>query len=257
VSFPALPLFFAVAGRPVILLGSGEAAAAKRRLLTRAGAQILGEDAEASLAIVALDDESEALAAIARLKERGVLVNAVDRPEHCDFTLPAIVDRNPVVVAIGTGGVSAGLAAALRQRLEALLPATIGALAEALFAARGAIRDEYPDAAARRRALAQALGPGGYLDPLGADPQVGLWLSVNRQHDEEPPALVRIALTSSDPDDLTLRQARALAQADRVYHAATIPSAILDRARADAIRIVSDASPVTREPGLTIWMEWA
>lgn len=256
-TYPALPLFFAVAGRPVILLGAGAAAAAKRRLLTRAGAQVLGEDAEASLAIVALDDESEALAAIARLKERGILVNAVDRPGLCDFTLPAIVDRAPVVIAIGTGGVSAGLAAALRQRLEALLPATIGSLAEALFAARGAIRDEYPDGGDRRRALAAAMAPGGSLDPLGTDPQVGLWLSANRAHDAAPPALIRIALTSPDPDDLTLRQARALASADRVYHMADVPPALLDRARADAARIVSEASPVTPGTGLTVWMEWA
>lgn len=255
-TFPALPLFFAVAGRPVILLGTGEAAAAKRRLLDRAGAQVLGEDAEARLAIVALDDESEALAAITRLKERGILVNAVDRPEHCDFTLPAIVDRNPVVIAIGTGGVSAGLAAALRQRLEALLPATLGGLAKALFAARGAIRDEYPDSQARRRALAEAMAPGGALDPLRSDPDVGLWLSANRLHDAQP-ALLRIALTSAEPDDLTLRQARALAGADRVYHVATAPAAILDRARADAVRIVSDGPPVATEAGLTIWMEWA
>jgi siroheme synthase (precorrin-2 oxidase/ferrochelatase) len=120
VTLHSLPLFVRLAGRPVILLGEGEAADAKRRLLDRAGATVVGEDATAALAIVAIDDEGEALAAVARLKARGLLVNAVDRPEHCDFTTPAIVDRAPVLVAIGTGGVSAGLAAALRQRLEAL-----------------------------------------------------------------------------------------------------------------------------------------
>ncbi len=94
----SLPLFVRLAGRPVILLGEGEAADAKRRLLERAGAIIVGEDAAASLAIVAIDDEGEALAAVARLKARGLLVNAVDRPEHCDFTTPAIIDRAPVLI---------------------------------------------------------------------------------------------------------------------------------------------------------------
>ena len=141
----SLPLFVRLAGRPVILLGEGEAADAKRRLLDRAGADVVGEDAAASLAIVAIDDEDEALAAVARLKARGILVNAVDRSALCDFTLPAIVDRAPVLIAIGTSGVSAGLAAALRQRLEALIPADLGKLALALQAARGALRKRWPD----------------------------------------------------------------------------------------------------------------
>jgi uroporphyrin-III C-methyltransferase/precorrin-2 dehydrogenase/sirohydrochlorin ferrochelatase len=233
VTLHSLPLFVRLAGRPVILLGEGEAADAKRRLLERTGATIVGEDAAASLAIVAIDDESEALAAVARLKARGLLVNAVDRPEHCDFTTPAIVDRAPVLIAIGTGGVSAGLAAALRQRLEALLPAGLGQLAERLQAARPALRRRYPDGGERRRALGAAMAAGAPLDPLGGDGDVDGWLA-----SDQPRAVghVRIVLTSPDPDDLTLRQARLLANADRVLHHPSVPTAILDRARADAVR---------------------
>ena len=251
----SLPLFVRMAGRPVILLGDGEAAAAKRRLLERAGAEIVGEMAEAALAIVAIEDEAEALAAVARLKARGMLVNAVDRPEHCDFTLPAIIDRSPVIVAIGTGGASAGLAAALRQRLEALLPATLGPLTERLHALRGAIRLAFPTLDDRRRALGAAFAEGGALDPLTAQPDaVGTWLAT-----PEVPQyrLIALRLRSSDPDDLTLKEARALALADRVYHAATVPPAILDRARADALRIAADSPPTAGEAGLTVWMEWA
>ena len=247
----SLPLFVRLAGRPVILLGEGEAADAKRRLLDRAGAIVIGEDAAAALAIVALDDEAEALAAVARLKARGILVNAVDRPDHCDFTLPAIVDRDPVLVAIGTGGVSAGLAAALRQRLEALLPASLGTLAKGLHAGRETLRARCPDGGERRRAIAAALAPAGPLDPL-EERDVAAWLT-----DPQAPAdatLVRIALTSSDPDDLTLRQARLLASADRVFHAADVPRAILDRARADAARIAGEP---TGEPGLSIRLDMA
>ncbi|MFM8541810.1 MAG: bifunctional precorrin-2 dehydrogenase/sirohydrochlorin ferrochelatase, partial [Chakrabartia sp.] len=125
----SLPIFVRLRDRPVILLGDGEAADAKRRLLERAQAQIIGEDGQAALAIVAIEDDAEAEAAIARLKARGILVNAVDRAAACDFTLPAIVDRDPVIIAIGTGGASAGLAKALRQRLEAMIPAGLGAVA--------------------------------------------------------------------------------------------------------------------------------
>lgn len=245
----SLPLFVRLAGRPVILLGEGEAADAKRRLLDRAGAAVVGEDADAALAIVAIDDEGEAQAAVARLKARGLLVNAVDRPALCDFTLPAIVDRAPVIVAIGTGGVSAGLAAALRQRLEQLLPAGLGRLAERLHAARGTLRARYPDGAERRRAIAAMLAPGGVADPLGAGDAGAI---------TDAPAMaagvVEVALRSPDPDDLTLREARALANADRVVHAADVPAAILDRARADAERLPLPADP---GPGLTVIVRMA
>ncbi len=253
VSLHSLPLFVRLAGRPVILLGEGEAADAKRRLLDRAGAQVVTDEAAvAALAIVAIDDEAEALAAVARLKARGVLVNAVDRSEHCDFTLPAIVDREPVLIAIGTGGASAGLAAALRQRLEALVPADLGGLANALQKARGAMRARFPDGGARRRALADALAPGGVLDPLGPSRDVAGWLNGGAVQDG---TLVRMSLASPDPDDLTLRQARALASADRVYHRVDVPPAILDRARADAARIACDAAPSGTGPGLVVDVE--
>ena len=256
-SWPGLPLLLRVAGRPVMLLGAGEAAEAKRRLLERAGAVLVGEDAAAALAVVAIEDEDAALAAVARLKARGLLVNAVDRPEHCDFTLPAIVDRAPVLVAVMTGGASAGLAAALRQRIEVLLPGTVGHLADALFAARGAIRAAYPDAGERRRALGAALAPRGDLDPLAPDADVARWLDSDRRRDADPCELVRIVLTSPDPDDLTLRQARWLAQADRVYAPAAVPAAVLERARADAVRIVCARPPDVLEPGLSVSVEMA
>ena len=102
----SLPIFVKLEGRPVILVGEGEAAQAKRRLLERAGAAVIDESADAVLAIVAVEDDAEARAAVTRLKARGVLVNATDRLDLCDFTLPAIIDRDPVLLAIGTGGAS-------------------------------------------------------------------------------------------------------------------------------------------------------
>ncbi|WP_409644658.1 bifunctional precorrin-2 dehydrogenase/sirohydrochlorin ferrochelatase, partial [Sphingorhabdus sp.] len=69
---------------------------------------------DARIAFVAIADEDEACAAADDLKARGLLVNVVDRPEICDFTTPAIVDRTPVLVAVGTGGASAGMAKAIR-----------------------------------------------------------------------------------------------------------------------------------------------
>lgn len=227
------------------MIGDGPAADAKRRLLERAGATIVDEAApHATLAVVANGDE----AAVGRLRARNILLNVVDRPDLCDFTLPAIVDRDPVLIAVGTGGASAGLAAALRQRLELILPARLGRLAETLRAARGSLRTRFPDIDARRRAIGGLLAAGGPLDPLAehADPTAAIDAA-----DTPSGRIERIEIGSSDPDMLSLRAARLLGQADRLYHDATIPEAILGRARADAERIVG-APPRTPVPGLTL-----
>jgi uroporphyrin-III C-methyltransferase/precorrin-2 dehydrogenase/sirohydrochlorin ferrochelatase len=254
VSLHSLPVFVRLSGRPVILVGSGEAAEAKRRLLERAGATVVGEEDHAALAIVADDD-----AAVERLKARGVLVNAVDRPELCDFTLPAIVERGDVVVAIGTGGVSAGLAAALRQRLERSLPPTLGALAIMLHRARDALRRAYPNSGDRRRAIGQALEEGGPLDPFRIE-QVpdtpGDLVQAIAGAEHRPASLETITLHSPDPDQLTLRSARLLALADRVYHDADVPVLILDRIRADADRLIG-APPAVLPPGLSVALRYA
>ncbi|MDQ4421070.1 siroheme synthase [Sphingobium sp. DEHP117] len=252
----SLPLFVKLDGRLVILLGEGEAADAKRRLLERAGADVhTDETAQAALAIVAMEDDAQAQAAVARLRARGVLVNAVDRPALCDFTLPAIVDRDPVLIAISTGGASAGLAKALRQRLEALFPASLGSLARALSSARAGMRSRWPDAAARRRAIDDALAEGGVLDPLAGarEEAVVQWLS-QAGGGHSATRLETIPVVSEDPDDLTLRAARLLGQADAVYHMPGIAPAILNRARADAARIVALDVPQWEGPGLALWL---
>ncbi|OYW44159.1 MAG: siroheme synthase [Sphingomonadales bacterium 32-68-7] len=230
----ALPLFHRVAGRPVIVLGQGPEADAKRRLVERAGGVSVGEDdTEARLAFVA-EDEPEAAAA--RLKARGLLVNVVDRPELCDFTTPSVLDRDPLLIAIGSDGASAGLAKHVRLRLEALLPAGLGALAAGLASAREAIRARWPAGDERRRALDAALGEGGALDPLteGAAERIARW--IGDSHAPEPGEPIELHV-SDDPDDLTLRQARLLGRADAVLHEPDVAPAILSRARADALRI--------------------
>ena len=253
----SLPLFLHLKDRPVILVGKGDAADAKARMLRRAGARIVKEIDDAQLAIVAVEDETDALAAIARLKARGVLVNAVDRPDHCDFTLPAIIDRDPVIIAIGTGGASAGLAKTLRQRLEPLLPPALGTLAEALGQARAAMKTRWPGAAERRRAIDAALAEGGPLDPfVPHDPDaVPRWLATGATQGSGA-RILTIALLSPDPDDLTLRAARLLGLADRIYHLPDIPAVILDRARADATRIIVSTPPADPAPGLSLFLKW-
>jgi uroporphyrin-III C-methyltransferase/precorrin-2 dehydrogenase/sirohydrochlorin ferrochelatase len=229
----SLALFHRIAGQPVSELGKGDVAAAKARLIERAGGVVVREEtAAAALAFVALDQPE---AVVARLRARGVLVNTADRPDLCDFTLPSVLERGPVLVAVATGGASAGLAKALRLRLEALLPASLGALAEGLANGRARIRARWPDPAERRRAIDTALGQGGVCDVLGDGPADGLeaWLG---SEVETAAGVHEFHLASDDPDDLTLRQARLLGSADLVAHDPGIAPAILARARADAAR---------------------
>lgn len=251
-----LPIFLNLSGRTVVLVGEGEAAEAKARLITRAGGRIVPAWEEgACLAFVALGDENAARAAAAQLRARGLLVNVVDRPDLCDFTTPAIVDRAPVTIAIGTGGASAGLAKAIRQRIEALLPARLGALASMLQAAREAMKARWSTPADRRRAIDAALAPGGALDPLHEDATAGVDAWLVAPTESVPSRLETIRLTGPDPDDLTLRAARLLGEADHIFHAAGIPPVILDRARADAARHVADTPPANPPPGLVLWVE--
>jgi len=238
----SLPLFHRIAGRPVIVLGEGPAAEPKRRLVERAGGDVVTDLAQglqlgARLAFVAHEEQAACEADATRLQSAGLLVNVVDRPDLCDFTTPSILDRDPVLLAIGTGGASAGLAKQLRLRLEALLPADLGSLAEALHNARTALRRRWPGPADRRRALDSALASGGPLDPLvprGAD-RLAAWL-------DDPTATgtaagrMELSIASDDPEELTLRQARLLGTADVILFDSAIAPAILDRARADAVR---------------------
>lgn len=248
----ALPVFLRLRGARVLVVGDGEAAAAKVRLIASAGGVVVA-DLPAAIAFVALDDAAAAAAAATRLRAAGCLVNVVDRPSLCDFTVPAIVDRSPVIVAVGTGGASASLAKALRERLEALLPAGLGRLAEAIFAARASVAGRAPTVDARRRLWDAALAPGGPLDPLAehGDADAAVAAAVGGAGAGVADSLTTIVLTSPDPDDLTLRQLRTLNQADTICHDAAVPAAILDRGRRDAVRVVG-TEPAVLPAGRTV-----
>lgn len=247
-----LPLFHRIKGQPVVVLGEGEAADAKRRLVERAGGLVIGDIQQgihqgARLAFIAHDSADAAAGDAIRLRRAGLLVNVTDQPELCDFVVPSVLDRSPVLIAVGTGGASAGLAKALRLRLETMLPQSLGRLASALYDARGKMRARWPGASERRRALDAALAERGVLDPLveasadalpawleGADPDAGA-------------ALHEMVLASQDPDELTLRQARLLGMADAVIHEHGIAPQVLDRAHADAVRLAIAPGEAARQ----------
>ena len=249
----SLPLFHRIGGRRVVIVGDGDMAAAKARLVERAGGVPCPETEahHASLALVALEDVRAAERVAERLKRLGLLVNVADRPDLCDFTLPSVLDRDPVLVAVSTGGASAGLAKHLRLRLEALLPQSLGKLATQLSEAKTAMRRKIPSGDERRRALDMALARGGALDPFaaGSDTRVEQWLA-DTGTASNAAEIHEFTLHSDDPEDLTLRQARLLGEADTVIHDPTLPEAILVRARADAVRLALPADAPNQ--GLTV-----
>lgn len=259
----SLPLFHQITGQQVLVLGDGQAAEPKRRLVERAGGIIVEDFARAvdegvRIAFIAYDDAQACEVAAINARCAGMLVNVVDRPELCDFTTPSILDRDPLLVAIGTGGASAGLAKHVRLRLERVLPETLGALARALETARPVLRLRFPDGADRRRAVDAALREGGPLDPLNpaAHARVADW--AEGADAMAAPAIADITLSSADPEDLTLRQARLLGEADVLWLDGAVPPAILARARADAARreLAAAGQLLPPGPGTQVILRW-
>jgi uroporphyrin-III C-methyltransferase / precorrin-2 dehydrogenase / sirohydrochlorin ferrochelatase len=251
----ALPLFLSLAGRRVVVLALGpdavEAAAAKARLVEAAGGIVVDETAlDPVLAFVAADDAGQAAVAAARLRARGLLVNVVDRPAMSDFLMGAIIDRSPVQLAISTGGASASLSRALRGRLEALLPASLGGLAQAIAGARAAASAAHPGVADRRRLWERALAPGSALDPLRPleDPQAAVAAAIAGAS-AAVTEVRTIMVASPDPGELTLNQLAALGRCDALLIEGDVPAAVIDRARRDAIRLLTLAEA---PEGLTI-----
>ena len=162
----AFPAFFPLAGRKVVVAGTGEAADAKARLFEGSPAQLVRVEGEAALSIEAYNGALLAFiagerafceAAAVAAARAGAIVNVVDRPELSDFTTPAIVDRGEVVAAIGTGGASPMLATLLRSELEARVPQGIGRVAALFRQLQEEVRSGIPDLTQRRAFLREAL----------------------------------------------------------------------------------------------------
>jgi precorrin-2 dehydrogenase/sirohydrochlorin ferrochelatase len=156
-SFPA---YFPLAGRRVVIAGSGFHAEGKAKLFVGSPAEVVRIDdgrafdpetyRGAALAFIATEEGPFAEMAARAAREAGVPVNVVDRPQLCDFFTPALVDRGEVVAAVGTGGASPVLAQVLKQELETRIPEGAGRLAALLREFRKPVQAAFPDMTARR-----------------------------------------------------------------------------------------------------------
>jgi len=241
-----LPLFFDLGGRRVVVVGTGPAADRRADLARSAGASLhqadtvsAGDLRGAAAAFVATGNLDADIAARHAAKAAGVPVNVADRPALSDFIMPAIVDRDDVVVAISTGGSSPTLATVLRGRVEASLPERFGAVAQLTRTFRAQANALIAEPAARRafwRRLVE--GPAARLalsgDDAGARRAALGELDAARRRLKPVGIAHIVGAGPGDPDLLTLRAAQLLQEADAILHDALVPEAILKRARRDA-----------------------
>jgi uroporphyrin-III C-methyltransferase/precorrin-2 dehydrogenase/sirohydrochlorin ferrochelatase len=278
-----LPVFLDLQIGPILLVGTGELARAKLRLLLAAGARIrwfatdgphdvsglnaadvarveladgdpLDSDLSGVIAVLCAGAGDIGVAMSARARAVGLPVNVMDDLTHSTFIFPAIVDRGDVVVAVGTGGASPVVARRVRELIETLLPARIGDLAAFIGRWRKSIHGRIPEFPLRRRFWERVVdGPIGAMVLAGrADEAEGALKDI-----ADPAAFAganasghaegRVTLVGAgpgDPDLLTIKALRALQDADIVFYDELVSPEILDRARRDASRV-----PVGRRVG--------
>ena len=246
-----LPIFLDVRGRRALVLGDGETAERKADALRRAGAEVvfalhfdpallhgcavaIGADAE--------DGELEALSRAAQAI--GIPVNVVDKPHLCSFITPSLIDRDPLLIAVSTGGAAPVLARLVRARIEALIPPTWGRLAALADSLKEETRRALPDVLQRRRMLERALG-GRVAELVFAGQEDAARARMLREiADAEDvgaaPGIVHlIGAGPGAPDLLTLRAHRLMGEADVVVHDRAMSGEVLDMARRDAERLAA------------------
>ncbi|HPQ26232.1 MAG: uroporphyrinogen-III C-methyltransferase [Gammaproteobacteria bacterium] len=264
-----LPIFLSVKDQFCAVIGGGEIATRKVSLLLRAGAHVqviapvlcaslaklrdegriehlarpyqTGDIDEAYLAIAATDDAAvnHAVAAAGRLLN--IPVNVVDHPEDGSFIMPSIIDRSPVIAAISTGGASPVLARLIRARLESVIPAGYGRLAELAGQFRDRVKQAFTNPADRRRFWDRVL-QGGVAERVfsGHLREAEVLMERELASGALQPGMGEVYLVGGgpgDPDLLTFRALRLMQQADVVVYDRLVAKAVLNMTRSDAEQI--------------------
>lgn len=266
-----LPLFADLKQRPVLVVGGGAVAARKVEQLQRAGAvihvvaQVLSAELKqlyqqgliywlgqaftpaqldgVFLVIAATDDSALNAEVFAEADKRCVLANVVDDQPRCSFIFPSIIDRSPLMVAISSGGQAPVLARMLREKLEALLPASLGRVAQLAGKLRGKVKQQVASFSRRRR-FWEKLFNGRFVSLVAQ----GRVVQAEQQLEQELSAFVQgseqeqgeIALVGAGPGDvglLTLRGLQVMQLADVVLYDHLVSQEVLDLVRRDAERI--------------------
>ncbi|ORM66494.1 uroporphyrinogen-III C-methyltransferase [Pantoea rodasii] len=262
-----LPLFADLKNRPVLVVGGGEIAARKIELLRRAGARVLvaarelGHELQALLdinaiewiaprfepaqldgvflVIAATDDNALNAQVFDAANARHKLVNVVDDQPKCSFIFPSIVDRSPLVVAISSSGTAPVLARLLREKIEALLPANLGQMAEVAGQWRDKVKQRYHSMSERRRFWERAFN-GLFASQMSAGNVNEARRTLDRELKNDSDNQGEITLVGAGPGDsglLTLRGLQVMQLADVVLYDHLVSEEVLELVRRDADRI--------------------
>ncbi len=263
-SKPYFPVFIDLVDQPVLVVGGGEVAARKIRLLLDHGArpyivarelneELAARVAEAAaihvaaefdaaqlagmrLVVAATDDRALNRAVAQAAESAGLLCNVVDDPETSRYITPSIVSRGPITVAISTGGAAPVLARRLRERIESLLPAAYGKVAEFMERNRARVKS-LPTG--RRRQLWEDFLDGPAPERLLAGDEVAAMFELESLVAGRPARgeVYLVGAGPGDPDLLSFRALRLMQQCDVVLYDALISPAILGLVRRDAERV--------------------
>ncbi len=263
------PIFFDLDGRDVLIVGGGEKALQKLRLLAKTTARLrvvatdVSEDVAAAaiptliierhafteadldgaaLVFAASDDPELDARVAAAGRARGLPTNVVDGPAQSNFIMPAIVDRDPIIVAIGTEGAAPILAREIKAKIESWLPAHFGDVARRAQALRRRVQETVSDPVVRRRtweALLQGAWRKAVLDgdEEAADRELDRQLAAGGAQDHPVGSVALIGCGPGEPDLITLKAQQHLQSADVLVVDRLVNPAILEYARRDAIRI--------------------
>ncbi|WP_368231928.1 siroheme synthase CysG [Aeromonas sp. s3] len=263
-----LPIFCRLDNKPVLLVGGGEVAERKARLLLDAGAQLTvvapeldpelaelaangsiewlaGEFAPAQLAgkwlVVAATDRREVNALVYQSANQArIFANVVDDPKRSSFIMPSIIDRSPLMVAISSGGKAPVLARLLREKLEAMLPQHLGAVAAFAGSLRDRVKTRFASMGERRRFWERLLGADRLGQALArGDSASAHQLADNLFADESQTGgeVVLVGAGPGDPGLLTLHALRQMQQADVVVYDRLVSDEVMALVRRDAKRI--------------------
>ncbi len=273
-----LPIYLQLRGASVLLVGGGAVGTRKARLLLKAGAALTvvapeiteelstllersgatwlqaaydidsgssGEGglvhlfAHLALVVAATPDRNINEHISTDAKAHGIPVNVVDSPDLCTFIFPSIVDRSPLLIAISSSGHSPVLARLIRRKIEALVPAAYGRLAEFAGRMRRVVKDKIPEQTPRRLFWEKTIeGTIGELVLAGREQQAEQNLQQALQQQQAPCGEVYlIGAGPGDPDLMTFKAVRLLQSADVVLYDRLVSSPIVDLARRDAERI--------------------
>jgi uroporphyrin-III C-methyltransferase/precorrin-2 dehydrogenase/sirohydrochlorin ferrochelatase len=260
------PAFFRVEGKDAVVVGNGDEALAKARLLlnTRVRITLVSDAPDAALMALAIQNDirhvarpfdgslldgatlvfaatgnaAEDRAIVAAARERRIPANAVDQPDYCDFFTPAIVNRAPVAVAIGTEGAGPVLSQMIRAQIDQMLSPSLGPLARLADLYRGAVDSLLPRGVTRRvfwrRFFSGAVANAVNAGQLGEAEREATRLLKTMEKVEGHVWLVGAGPGSEDL--LTLRAQRAMMEADAIVYDALVPSEVVAMGRRDAER---------------------